>query len=164
VEKVKDYAARRGVTRRTVINWIRRGFLIAHRKGYGLTSAWIITDTKLPDDQVQAITHQVRTTSAALRQYLERQREATGQTATAEEVLKRAAYNHKEINAGPQPAPAATSTAAPPDEPRPEPHYDPDPEYNQEPPTAVLTVNETMSQEEMDAWIERQLARKLVHE
>lgn len=157
MEKVKDYAARRGVTRRTVINWIRRGFLIAHRKGYGPTSAWLITDTKLPDDQVRQVTAQVRATSAALRAYLERQREA-GQP------LK------KELphNAGPQPAPAATSTASPqpaPPAPRPEPRYDPDPDFNQEPPTAVLTVtvNETMSQEEMDAWIERQLARKIVH-
>ncbi len=39
---VVQYAALRGVKRRTVIDWIRRKLIAAERVGYGPTSRWIV--------------------------------------------------------------------------------------------------------------------------
>jgi hypothetical protein len=40
---VAQLAASHHVSRRTVIDWIQKGHVQAHRKGFGKTSPWIIT-------------------------------------------------------------------------------------------------------------------------
>jgi predicted site-specific integrase-resolvase len=53
-ETILEYATRRGVPRRTVLDWIRRGLLLARRKGSGKTERWMIIEDQMVEQLTTA--------------------------------------------------------------------------------------------------------------